>query len=141
MRHAALKEAPYAFGSTYESEAGYPEASWRQRVADWNRFIAEVDGQVVGIVGAGPGNFSGTVALTSLWVDPGFRGRGVGTALIGAVEEWAKSQGLTQVLLWVTEVNRSAEKLYEQLGFRRTGSVSEVRPGEPAVEHEMSKRI
>jgi len=103
--------------------------------------VAEVDGHVVGVVGAGSGEFSGTVALTSLWVDPRFRGRGVGTALIGAVEDWAKSQDLTQVVLWVTEANRSAERLYERLGFKRTGRVSEVRPGEPAVEHEMSRRI
>ena len=141
VRLAALKEAPYAFGSTYESEVGYAEASWRQRLAGWARFVAEVDGHVVGVVGAGSGEFSGTVALTSLWVDPRFRGRGVGTALIGAVEDWAKSQDLTQVVLWVTEANRSAERLYERLGFKRTGRVSEVRPGEPAVEHEMSRRI
>ena len=141
VRLAALKEAPDAFGSTYDDEVGADEANWRQRLADWARFVAEVDGHVVGVVGAGPGEFSGTVALTSLWVDPHFRGRGVGTALIGAVEDWAKSQDLTQVLLWVTEANRSAERLYERLGFKRTGRVSEVRPGEPAVEHEMSRRI
>jgi GNAT superfamily N-acetyltransferase len=96
---------------------------------------------VVGVVGAGPGEFSGSAALTSLWVDPGFRGRGVGTALIKAVEEWARDRNLTQVLLWVTEANTSAEQLYEHLGFERTGRVSEVRPGEPAIEHEMSRRI
>ena len=141
VRLAALKEAPYAFGSTYESEAGYAEASWRRRFDDWNRFVAEVDGQVVGVVGAGLGEFSGTAALTSLWVDPRFRGRGVGTALIQAVEEWARGNDLNQVILWVTDANRAAENLYEHLGFTRTGRFSEVRPGEPAVEHEMSKRI
>jgi len=57
------------------------------------------------------------------------------------VEEWARSQHLNQVVLWVTEVNRTAERLYEHIGFTRTGRVSEVRPGEPAVEHEMSKRV
>lgn len=141
VRLAALQEAPYAFGSTYEGEVGGNEASWRQRLAGWARFVAEVDGQVVGVVGGGAGEFTGSAALTSLWVDPRFRGRGVGTALIQVVEEWARSKDLNRVVLWVTEANSSAEWLYERLGFRRTGRVSEVRPGEPAVEHEMSKRI
>ena len=141
MRLAALKEAPYAFGSTYEREGVGNEASWRQRLASWSRFVAEVDGQVVGVVGAGIGEFSGSAALTSLWVDPEFRGRGLGTALIQAVEDWARTKKLQQVLLWVTEANKAAEHLYVHLGFTRTGRVSEVRPGEPALEHEMSKRI
>jgi GNAT superfamily N-acetyltransferase len=141
LRLAALKEAPYAFGSKLEVEAGASEEQWRERIASWTRFAAEVGGQVVGLVGAGPGEFSGTAALTSLWVDPRFRGVGVGSALIDAVEAWALGQGLSQVLLWVTETNHVAEKLYERRGFTRTGAEQSVRPDEPRVEFEMSKRI
>jgi GNAT superfamily N-acetyltransferase len=141
LRLAALQEAPYAFGSKFEVEAGASEEQWRDRIAGWARFAAEVDGQVVGLVGAGSGEFSGTAALTSLWVDPRFRGRGVGSALIDAVEEWALGQGLSQILLWVTETNQVAERLYERRGFTRTGGVQSVRPDEPRVEFEMSKRI
>ena len=94
---------------------------------------------MVGTVGAGPGEFSGAAALTALWVDPGFRGQGVGTALVEAVLDWAKSQGFSQVLLWVTEVNHKAERLYERQGFARTGRLIEVRPSEAALEHEMTK--
>jgi GNAT superfamily N-acetyltransferase len=108
---------------------------------DWARFVAEVDGRVVGTVGAGAGEFGGTAALTALWVDPRFRGKGIGTALIDAVAEWARSERCTEILLWVTDVNNAAERLYERHGFTRTGRVSEVRPGEPEIEHEMSKRI
>jgi GNAT superfamily N-acetyltransferase len=141
LRLAALKEAPHAFGSRFEVEAGASEEQWRERIASWTRFAAEVGGQVVGLVGAGPGEFSGAAALTSLWVDPRFRGLGVGSALIAAVEAWALGQGLSQVLLWVTETNQVAEKLYECHGFARTGAQQSVRPDEPRVEFEMSKRI
>ena len=134
-------DAPYAFGSTFEVEAGASEEQWRDRVTGWTRFAAEVDGQVVGLVGAGPGEFNGTAALTSLWVDPRFRGLGVGSALIDAMESWALGQGLSQVLLWVTETNQVAERLYERRGFTRTGAVQSVRPDEPRVEFEMSKQI
>jgi GNAT superfamily N-acetyltransferase len=141
VRLAALKEAPYAFGSTYESEVVASEVSWRHRLSERSRFVAEVDGQVVGTVGAGRGEFDGAAALTALWVDPGFRGQGVGTALVEAVVDWAKSQGFNQVLLWVTEVNENAQRVYQRHGFARTGRAIEVRPREPAVEYEMARAL
>jgi GNAT superfamily N-acetyltransferase len=139
IRLASLQEAPHAFGSTYEAEVGASEDRWRHRLSDRTRFVAEVDGKVVGTVGAGPGEFDGAAALTALWVDPGFRGRGVGSALVDAVVDWAKVKGFNQVLLWVTEVNENAQRLYERHGFARTGRMVEVRPREPAVEYEMAK--
>jgi GNAT superfamily N-acetyltransferase len=117
------------------------EKHWRNAVVQRTRFVAEVDGNVAGMVGAGPGEFAGSAALTSLWVDPRFRDRGVGSALVETVVGWASDQGFSQVLLWVTEVNRNAERFYVHHGFARTGRVSQVRPGEPAVENEMSKQI
>lgn len=136
-----MQEAPYAFGSTYEGEVGASEESWRHRLSDRARFLAEADGRAVGTVGAGPGEFEGAAALTALWVDPAFRGHGIGTALVEAVLEWARSQGFTQVMLWVTEVNQNAHSLYERQGFERTGRVVEVRPSEPALEYEMTRLI
>jgi GNAT superfamily N-acetyltransferase len=141
VRLAALREAPYAFGSKFEVEATASEESWRHRVIDRTRFVAEVERQVVGTVGAGAGEFAGTAVLTALWVDPRFRGQGVGSALVGVVVEWAGSQDCSQVLLWVTEVNKTAERLYKRHGFSRTGRVDEVRRGEATVEYEMSKRV
>ena len=139
IRLAALQEAPYAFGSTYEGEVAASEESWRHRLTERARFVAEVDGVVVGTVGAGPGEFEGVGALTALWVDPRFRSRGVGTALVEAVLDWATDQGFSQVLLWVTEVNEKAQSLYERQGFARTGRSIEVRPREPGVEYEMTR--
>lgn len=99
--------------------------------------MAEVDGEVVGTVGVGLGEFTGTAALTSLWVNPRFRGRGLGTALIEAVVEWARGRDLSQILLWVTQGNHHAETLYLRNGFIRTGGEID----EPLREFEMSKRI
>jgi GNAT superfamily N-acetyltransferase len=141
VRLAALREAPYAFGSTFEREVAAEEESWRRRLVEWARFVAELEGEVAGTVGGGAGELAHTVALTALWVDPRFRARGVGGALVGAVMEWAASQGCKEVLLWVTDANQAAQRFYEQLGFARTGRVGQVRPLEPAIEYEMAKRI
>ena len=132
-----MKEAPYAFGSKFEAEVDASEETWRKRISGWTRFAAEVDGQVAGTVGVGPGEFTGTAALTSLWVAPAHRGRGVGTALIEAVVTWARERDLSQILLWVTEGNHHAEALYLRNGFVRTGDEID----EPLSEFEMSKRI
>jgi GNAT superfamily N-acetyltransferase len=101
------------------------------------RFVAVLNDKVVGMAAGGDSNHTGTASLTSLWVDPGWRGQGVGDRLVMAVLEWAKTEGFSRVLLWVTDGNSKAESLYQRNGFTRTGGV--VR--EPRREFEMSKRI
>jgi ribosomal protein S18 acetylase RimI-like enzyme len=99
--------------------------------------VAVLNEQVVGMAAGGESDVAGTASLTSLWVDPGARGQGVGDRLVMAVLEWAKSEGFTQVLLWVTEGNSKAEALYLRNGFVRTGEVIL----EPRREFEMSRTI
>jgi GNAT superfamily N-acetyltransferase len=136
-----LKDAPYAFGSTYEAEVDRSEKRWRSALEDRARFVAESDGGVIGTVGAGSSDVTGTAALTALWVAPAARGRGVGEVLVNVVLEWAKDGGYEQVMLWVVEGNSAAESLYRRTGFRRTGSVQMVRPGDPRIEYEMVRPV
>ena len=139
VRLAALQEAPYAFGSNYEHEAKFEEATWRRRVGDRTRFVAEVDGVVAGTVSGGEGEVNGAAAMTAMWVDPRYRRQGVGEVLVKTLLEWAKAKGYGQMFLWVTAVNPRAEHLYAQHGFARTGASQEVRPGE--LEYEMSRHL
>ena len=118
-----------------ESEKGRSEADWRQAVTSRIRFVAEVNGRVGGMAAGGTSSYAGTAALTSLWVEPGSRGRGIGDRLVIAVLEWARAAGFRRVLLWVTEGNLKAEALYSRNGFSRTGEAME----EPRPEFEMSK--
>jgi GNAT superfamily N-acetyltransferase len=53
-----------------------------------------------------------------LAVLPEFRGRGVGRALLAAVEEHARARGCAKLTLEVREDNARARGLYEQCGFR-----------------------
>src|SRR5260370_39999726 len=86
VRLEALRDAPYAFASTYEREVGFDETDWQRRIAGGGSFLAhapELDVAPVGIVGgfeAGPG----TIAVGSLCVRPHALGHGVGDALVEA---------------------------------------------------------
>jgi GNAT superfamily N-acetyltransferase len=140
IRLAALLEAPYAFGSTYERESVADEKSWRERLANRTQLVAEIAGEVAGTA-AGIRSDESSAALISMWVAPGARGKGVGARLVNEVLEWAAKEGYASVSLWVTDGNVVAERLYERCGFTRTGGVQPVHPAEPRVEYEMSKRI
>ncbi|HET6352614.1 MAG TPA: GNAT family N-acetyltransferase [Coriobacteriia bacterium] len=54
-------------------------------------------------------------------VDRDWRGRGVGTALIEALVEWAAANGITRIQAFAWETNPRALELYERLGFVREG--------------------
>ena len=77
--------------------------------------------------------------MTAMWVDPRFRKRGVGDALVHHLLEWAVGEGYGEMFLWVTAVNATAERLYARNGFVRTGAAQDVRPGE--LEYEMSRPL
>jgi GNAT superfamily N-acetyltransferase len=137
IRLAALKDAPYAFGSTWEVEKDRSEAEWRAAMTSRLRFVAVQDDQVVGMAAGGDSNAAGVAALTSLWVEPSSRGQGIGDRLVNAVVDWAHAAGFNQVLLWVTEGNSHGEALYRRNGFDRTGAVLD----EPRREFEMSRAV
>ena len=48
----------------------------------------------------------------------GFRGRGIGRALIEHLERWAAGRGVERMILNVSEANEGAIRLYHELGYR-----------------------
>jgi GNAT superfamily N-acetyltransferase len=100
VRLEALRDAPYAFASTYEREAGFGETDWQRRIAGGGNFLAhapELDVAPVGIAGGFEAE-PGTVELVALWVRPHARGHGVGAALVEAVVGWAWAKGIARVV-------------------------------------------
>lgn len=55
--------------------------------------------------------------LMDMVVDPAHRGKGLGSALLAAVDNWAKERGCRWVELNVLEENTAARRLYERAGL------------------------
>ncbi|WP_431782112.1 GNAT family N-acetyltransferase [Streptomyces chumphonensis] len=138
LRLRALEEAPYAFGSTLAEWTGDGdrEARWRARlnVPGSRSFLAVfdrldgLDGQYVGMAGGLPGATDNVVELVSCWVAPEARGRGVGDALLLAVEDFARASGAATLELAVYQDNAPAIALYGRNGLVDTGLRGDVAP-------------
>lgn len=131
VREAWLDDA--ASIASLVTQLGYPstpkEMAGRLKILlllpEYGIFVAEADGEIVGLVGAYMGyslEFSGTYGrLTSLIVDEKHRGAGIGRQLIAKIEDWIRDQGA--LLTVVTSSNHRADshRFYENNGYLNTG--------------------
>jgi ribosomal protein S18 acetylase RimI-like enzyme len=85
---------------------------------------AEVDGHVVAnseiVMGTG---YSKHVGVIGIGIKKGFRGIGIGTEMMRALEEHARKIGLKVLTLAVFANNQHAINLYKKMGFIETGRV------------------
>lgn len=128
-RLRALADSPTAFGSTYEREAAFSEALWRERLAskDGVSVLGTADGSAVAMGGTFvPGD--GWCHLFGMWVDPAWRGRGLSLRVLDLLTTWAADRDLP-VSLHVTVGNLVARAVYERRGFVATGETCPLRPG------------
>ena len=87
---------------------------------------AMIDGQMVGSASvdiADPpsaGNMVRAVPTAEFGVSvvDGWRGRGIGRALIQHLERWAADHGIERMILNVSEANEGAIRLYHDMGYR-----------------------
>jgi ribosomal protein S18 acetylase RimI-like enzyme len=81
--------------------------------------VAEVGGQVVGELGLNLARYG--VADLGMAVAPGWRGRGIGSALLAEAIDRAGKAGAHKIALQVWPHNTAAIALYERFGFQREG--------------------
>ena len=85
-----------------------------------NFWVAELNGIVVGCVGAWPDiNAIGSLELIRMSVDASVRRKGIATLLIRQVENFATENGFTKVSLTTLVMMSAACSFYERCGYTR----------------------
>jgi len=127
IRLNALKNSPTSFGSSYEEESAFAVKRFTNRIAKPNSqtFGAFEESQLVGICNLSfqPRKKMGHRAeIFSMYVEPNFRGKGIGKALMTrAVKRALEKETIRQIYLTVVRSNQAAKTLYASFGFQTYG--------------------
>jgi GNAT superfamily N-acetyltransferase len=124
VRLESLRDYPEAFTADLAVETALTPDDWRARAKEiW--FTCEIDGVLAGTAkywrDTGSAKTAHVGHLGAMYVRGGFRGQGVGDALIEAVTALARGEGAELLILGVHTKNLSAQALYERHGFNRFG--------------------
>jgi ribosomal protein S18 acetylase RimI-like enzyme len=134
LRLQALKTELIAFGSSYEEEEKLSEVEWQRRIKN-NLFAVSDDGKLVGSITYLFNDRLKTkhvARIFGVYVDPSYRGRGVGRKLLDrALELIQENKDIVKVQLMVNPKQLAALQLYKKIGFEVVGEMKkEIKVGE-----------
>jgi aminoglycoside 6'-N-acetyltransferase len=124
IHHATIDPDRWRAGSVEESAEA--RRYWHAQSPRSQGLVAVAqDGKLVGMIelwlkrprGPAGARIPRLKADLGLAVAPEWRGRGVGTALLAAAEEWARAQGAERMMLDLDVNNSGARRLYERVGY------------------------
>jgi RimJ/RimL family protein N-acetyltransferase len=120
----AMAEIFAAVAEERDGIATEPPVDIDERTAQFARsaagtFVAVADGRIVGLIHVEASRHG--FADFGMLVDRGWRGRGVGSALVRAALDWARGQGLHKLCLEVFPHNAAAIAMYRKCGFVEEG--------------------
>ena len=129
LRLRALRDSPDSFGETFADVVARPTSYWE----DLTRSVTEPERHVMFLACEGEHVLGSTYGLLDreqseagrvggMWVDPAWRRRGIGRALLQEVFGWARARGLSCLGLWAPGHRPATISLYRQVGFRETGN-------------------
>jgi phosphinothricin acetyltransferase len=118
----------------FERGIGSGNATFETTVPEWEewdaahlaecRFVAELDGKIAGWVALSPVSdrcVYGGVAEGSLYVDPRYQRRGVGSALLRHLIGQSEKAGYWTLQAGLFAENEASLRLLQKHGFRRVG--------------------
>lgn len=108
-----------------ERENVWRGACGRAESALWVRMM---DAEVAGFCHVTPSrdeDGQGVVEVTSIYLDPEQRRRGLGRELMGVALTFAVERGYGGISLWVLVENLAARQFYEAIGFRPDGCLKQ----------------
>jgi len=128
VRLRALRDAPDAFGEAAAEVEARPALYWEdltRSVTEPGRHVmflaCEGDAVCGSIYGLRDAESSNSGRVGGSWVEPSYRRRGIGNALLQAVISWAKDQRFERLRLWAPAASAAALAFYRQAGFAETG--------------------
>jgi GNAT superfamily N-acetyltransferase len=108
-----------------------------RRGAAW---VAEPDGAVAGLAACWPRD-GDTWEIGKMYVGAAARGSGAATALLDAAEQFARTQGAVEIVLWSDTRFLRAHAFYEKHCFVRSGPIRALGDKSNSVEFGFSKPI
>jgi RimJ/RimL family protein N-acetyltransferase len=124
VRLASLRDAPYAFGATYDLVSQRSEEDWRERAEstahgnDKATFFVFDDSVLIGMTTLFRTEDQAEIAeLVQVWIAPEYRGSSTGRDLMDFVFQWARENNFRRIIAGVTNVNARALKFYIKYGF------------------------
>ena len=140
LRLRALRDAPDSFRETLDDAAARPTSYWE----DLTRSVTEPGPHVMflacegdQLVGSAYGLLDRERAeagrVGGMWMEPAWRGHGVGRALLQEIVAWARERRVSRLSLWAPAHSVAALSLYRRAGFRETG-IRRPLPTNPALQ-------
>lgn len=128
IRLRALRDAPDAFGEAAAEVEARPSSYWEELTRSVTQpgrhvmFLAG-DGDAIrgSIYGLRDAENGGAGRVGGNWVEPSYRRRGIGDALLQAVISWAREERFDRMRLWAPAASAAALAFYRQAGFSETG--------------------
>nr|WP_234835118.1 helix-turn-helix domain-containing GNAT family N-acetyltransferase [Mycolicibacterium stellerae] len=142
-RHGARYAAEHGWDGTFEVlvariVADFGEHLDSRREAAW---IAELDGERVGCIFCTASGDPDTAQLRLLLVEPQSRGAGVGTRLVEECLSFARRCGYRRIMLWTTDVQAEARRIYQRVGFQLDVREPQTRFGHKLVGEYWSREL
>lgn len=111
----AIEKAVYQGKTPWNFETFKQELSRRKTTL---YLVARHEDDLVGFAGIDLKRADGEAHITNIAVSPSHQKRGLGSKLLRMLIECARKQGCQKVILEVKASNDSAQKIYQELGFK-----------------------
>jgi GNAT superfamily N-acetyltransferase len=133
-RHGILYAKEYGWGIGFESyvAAGLHEFYKEHSPAKDRIWIAEHEGKTIGAILVK--SRGGSAQLRYFYIEPEYRGVGLGKKLWSAALDFVHEQGFRSAYLWTTSELARAAYLYTSSGFKLVEEKTTVSFGKEAVE-------
>ena len=122
-----LRQSDAFTAALYPPESRYPVDSDTLGAPTGRFFVARINGRAIGCGALILGD-DGRAEMKRVFVDPGLRGKGVGTLILTAIEDTARREGVCLIQLETGIYNYEALHLYRRFGYQERGPFGSYGP-------------